>query len=721
MIPRLFDSSATEFTTNGLGLLNGASSCSVRQALNGEYELQFTYPIKGARFSQLVERALVVAKPDPISNDQAFRIYRIVKSMKDTVTVYAEHLSYDLSGIPVKPFTASDVGTAFIKLKENMVVDSPFTFVTDKTTTAKMSPLVPYSTRSILGGVEGSILDTYRGEYEWDNFTVRLWNKRGADRGVHIRYGKNLTNFEQDSKCSDMYTAVYPYWTQEGDTVIGSLITVIENAGYNKILSLDLSETFQQKPTVEKLNQAAQSYISSHDLDKPVVSWKISFASLENTTEYAGKNLLEGIYLGDTVHVDFEKLGISVNSRAVETEYDPVLERYNSVTLGSVKANISDTIISQEKSIKEAPTKSLVESISSSIASRLIGVDGGCIRHIDTNGDGEPDELYIADDPDPQKAQKVWRFNYMGWAVSKTGYDGPFIMGATIEEGFLADFITAANLTAGIIQSQDKKSFYLNLNTGVMYMYNTKMETLAKGNTYTTADYSQDDIERIRQIYFGNIIPTFEDYEKLDLNFNGELDAGDAVIISTALRGEREINFTSKWSLKIDPEDGENLIKVSRIREDHTTNTTKEVIAFSTGFSTVKVNSLMVNGSSMTDFVVDQGKYVDQQGIASIWTYRKWNSGLLEYWGKEQNFTLEDGWHKSPAAPFTIINPETAIATVTNWYGDGNNENRAARSNIITCGGLYEDGSVSVYDRNPDGTVGTGYRAYYYYVTAKWK
>lgn len=470
MIPKLFEFSATEFTTNGLGLLNGASSCSVRQVLNGEYELQFTYPINGARFSQLVERAIVIAKPDPISNDQAFRIYRIVKSMKDTVTVYAEHISYDLGGIPVKPFTAPDVGTALISLKENMIVDNPFTFVTDKTTTAKMSLPVPYSARSVLGGVEGSILDTYRGEYEWDNFTVHLWNKRGEDRGVHIRYGKNLTNFEQDSKCSNMYTAVYPYWTKEGDTIMGDLINLVGGNGYNRVLSIDLSSTFQQKPSVEELNLAAQAYVSSHDLDKPAVSWKVSFASLENTTEYAGKNLLEGIYLGDTVHVYFEKLGISVNSRAVETNYDPILERYNSVTLGSVKTNLSDTIISQEKSLQEVPTKSLVESISSSIAGKLIGINGGCIRHIDTNGDGEPDELYIADDPDPLKALKVWRFNYQGWGVSRTGYNGPFIMGATLDEGFLADFITAANLTAGIIQSKDKKSFYLNLDTGVLRM-----------------------------------------------------------------------------------------------------------------------------------------------------------------------------------------------------------------------------------------------------------
>lgn len=712
MIPRLFEPSATKFTTNGLGLLNGASSCSVRQVLNGEYELKFTYPVKGPRFSQLVERALVVAKPDPVSNDQAFRIYRIVKNIKDTVTVYAEHISYDLGGIPVKPFTAQDVGTAFIKLKENMVVDNPFTFVTDKTTTVKMSLTVPYSTRSILGGVEGSILDTYRGEYEWDNFTVHLWNRRGADRGVHIRYGKNLTSFEQDSKCSNMYTAVYPYWTQEGDTVIGNLVTIIEDAGYNKILSLDLSETLQQKPTVEELNQAAQSYISNHDLDKPEVSWKISFVSLENTTEYAGKNLLEGIYLGDTVHVRFEKLGIYVNSRAVETEYDPILERYNSVTLGSVKSNISDTIISQEKSIKEAPTKSLVESISSSIASRLIGVDGGCIRHIDTNGDGEPDELYIADDPDPQKAQKVWRFNYMGWAVSKTGYDGPFIMGATIEDGFLADFITAANLTAGIIQSQDKKSFYLNLNTGVMYMNNTKITTSTQGSTFVTSDYTEEDLNRVKVLILNQDMPTLNDYEKLDVDGSGNFGATDLLAIRRAINGTQEINFTTGWAFHLDPEDGENLLKLVKTWRNNLTNEYKEHLVLGAGFGNVRVNALGIGGDLVSDYVVSQG-------TKDIWTYRKWASGILEYWGKEQGFTLEDGWHRSPAAPHAVVNAENSTVTVTNWYGT--DDNRAARPNIITCGGLYADGSISVYDRNPDGTVGTGYRAYYYYVSAKWK
>ena len=111
--------------------------------------------------------------------------------------------------------------------------------------------------------------------------------------------------------------------------------------------------------------------------------------------------------------------------------------------------------------------------------------------------------------------------------------------------------------------------------------------------------------------------------------------------------------------------------------------------------------------------------WIVEQGTSDIWTYRKWNSGLAEYWGREEGFTLQTGWHRTPAAPFTVVNLGDAVPTVTNWYGS--DDNRAARSNIITVGGLQSDGSISVYDRNPDGTIGTGYRAYYYRVSCRWK
>lgn len=128
-------------------------------------------------------------------------------------------------------------------------------------------------------------------------------------------------------------------------------------------------------------------------------------------------------------------------------------------------------------------------------------------------------------------------------------------------------------------------------------------------------------------------------------------------------------------------------------------------------YSTGYFNQIYIGGNPVP--------VIEEEGTSGIWTYRKWSSGICEYWGKEQGFTLDDGVHRSPPAPFTVVNTENYTVTVTNWYGT--DDNRAARTNIITCGGLQKNGSVSVYDKNPDGTWGTGYRAYYYYVKAYWK
>ena len=132
-------------------------------------------------------------------------------------------------------------------------------------------------------------------------------------------------------------------------------------------------------------------------------------------------------------------------------------------------------------------------------------------------------------------------------------------------------------------------------------------------------------------------------------------------------------------------------------------------------------NSGWIYYRTLKELLADLGinDYIVEQGTSGIWTYRKWNSGIGEYWGKEEGFILDDGWHRSPAAPFAVVNESGSVATVTNWYGF--DDNRAARPNIITCGGMYTDGSLSIYNRNYDGTVGTGYRAYYYDVKVRWK
>ena len=489
--PILYSATETNFNHNGIGILSACVSCEVTEEANGIFELAMTYPMDGVHFAEIGDRTIIKAKADQFREPQLFRVYAISKPMNGIVTVLAEHISYDLSGIPVKPFSADSVTLALAGLKNNAVVDCPFEFWTDKATSAKFSVPTPASIRSRLGGVAGSILDVYGGQYEFDNYTVKLHNSRGQNRGVSIRYGKNLTDIQQEQNCASVATGVYPYWAGDvdGNTVLVELPEKIVNTPgtYNfvKIRTVDFTQNFETQPTVEQLRSATENYIKNNNIGVPIVSLTVSFAQLEQSEEYKHLKLLERVSLFDTVNVEFPALGVSATAKAVKMVYDVIADRVKSVTLGSVRANIADTIAAQKQEIidysKDKPSVSLVQKISSALAKAIMGANGGAVRLIDTNDDGEPDELYIADNADPTKALKVWRFNYNGWAASKNGYSGPFEFGATLEDGLLANFVTAAQLVAGTIKSADSgETFFLDLDNGILNMNATSLNISGK-------------------------------------------------------------------------------------------------------------------------------------------------------------------------------------------------------------------------------------------------
>ena len=486
--PILYSATETNFDHNGFGILSACVSCEVTEEANGIFELAMQYPMDGVHFDDIGDRAIIKAKADQFREPQLFRVYAISKPMGGIVTVSAEHISYDLSGIPVSPFSASSLLGAFEGLKNNAVVPCPFSFFTDKTTSGEFSVSVPSSIRSRLGGIAGSILDVYGGEYEFDNYTVKLHNNRGMNRGVSIRYGKNLTDIQQEQNCSSVATGVYPYWAGEVDetVVLVELPEKIVNAPgqYNfvKVRTLDLTQSFESVPTVDQLREKAESYVKNNKIGIPKVSMTISFSQLEQTEEYKHLMLLERIGLFDTVNVEFPALGVSATAKVQKIVYDCLANRVKSATLGSVRANIADTIVQQQQEIQKIPTKSFLELAVESLTKTILGAKGGSVRLIDTNEDGEPDTLYIADNPNPEKAVKVWRFNYEGWGASENGYNGPFRLGATLKDGIVADFITAGVLRgiivqAGAVKSEDEKIF-IDLSSGAGYaIFNSGIST----------------------------------------------------------------------------------------------------------------------------------------------------------------------------------------------------------------------------------------------------
>ena len=460
MIPILFDAGATTFTTFGIGALSSVISCEVEESRNGSYELEMTYPITGAFFEEIQLRRLIVAKPNYTDNPQPFRIYSISKPLNGIVTINAQHISYDLSGYIDAPFTAAGIRAALTQMVDSTTIyptSCPFTFATDKNNLQNMTLRHPESVRALMGGVEGSLLDVYGGEWHFDGLTCDLETARGSNRGVSIRYGKNLIDLRQEENNESVYTGIYPYYYEsDSDTLVvlpEKVINVTGTFGYTKILKLDLTSDFQELPTVAELRARAESYITNNEIGIPKVNLTVGFQELEST--------LARVDLCDTVTVIFDALGVSATAKCIRTKWDVLKGRYIEVEFGSKKTSLAATIADTyeiEQAIKQY--SSAFGFVADKVAKRVTGNRGGYIYLHDTDNDGEPDEILIMDSDDINTAVRIIRINNGGIAFSKTGYNGTYTTAWNIDGEFSANFIASGELQTDLVKILGDIQFY---------------------------------------------------------------------------------------------------------------------------------------------------------------------------------------------------------------------------------------------------------------------
>lgn len=480
MKPVLFAPTATTFETNGLGKLSDAASCTVKETRNGAFELTLKYPVEGIHYAEIQQRSIILAKPNPVDLAQPFRVYRISKPINGLVTVYAYHISYDLTGIPVSPYSAASVQAALAGFSTYAAVTNPFTFWSDMTASGDFTVKAPASVRSLLE----TVLEVYGGEYKYDKYTVRLYQQRGVNRGVTIRYGKNLTDLKQDENCSNVYTGVYAYYS-DGNGIVETSPKVTPAPGtydYTRVLPLDLKAEFKEAPTAEALRTAAEQYMSDHNIGVPEVSLNVSFVQLEQTQEYKDLALLERVELCDTVTVIFERLGVNATAQVTSTVYNVLIDAYDSVTIGNVRKNVAMTIAEQAQEIAKGPDLTALQAAVIEATELITGNQGGYVVIHSSTGGKTPDEILIMDQPDIESAVQVWRWNKSGLGYSSSGYNGPYGLAMTIDGKINADFITtggmdAARITAGILQSKDGR-FLIDLTANTITMKNTSGNTV---------------------------------------------------------------------------------------------------------------------------------------------------------------------------------------------------------------------------------------------------
>lgn len=481
MIPALYNKSETTFTHNGVGLLSEAVKATVTEERNGSYELSLQYPITGRFYSEITEGAIIKAKANETSEPQLFRIYKSSKPINGIVTYSAEHISYDLNGIPLLGFSVKNATPqmALTKAIEGAALPCPFTAYSNISTLNSTEILTPCSVRALLGGQTGSLLDVWGGEYEFDNFTVKLYLHRGKDNGVIIEYGKNLKDLKQESNIAECYTHLMPYAVYTVQDESGNSeekyvylaekvipLTEAEDIGHYKAFIMDFSDRFgdNEEITEEKLRAKATAYAAAADLGTPKVNITVSFVQLWQTEEYKNIAPLERVKLCDTVTVRFSKLGVAATSKVIKTVYNSLQEKYESVTLGDAKSSFANTVNKQQEAIQEIKSSvkkgqaEATEQLKKAIANATSLITGHSGGYVVLNPAEKPQEILILDTPTIDEAVNVWRWNSGGLGYSSTGYNGEYSLAMTMDGAIVADFISAGILNGALLQADSVQS-----------------------------------------------------------------------------------------------------------------------------------------------------------------------------------------------------------------------------------------------------------------------
>nr|DAW76254.1 MAG TPA: tail protein [Caudoviricetes sp.] len=360
MRPILYNANETAFETYGLGEID-ATKAQVTRERNGNYTLYIEYPASGPLASVFKNDMRIKSDAGLRTKNQTFFITRVVKDSTGISKVYAKHISHLTETMAIRNNTVVS-GTAPAALSiwaSNCLGGIRFDVWSDIELSSKTSwNIADFKTaRDALGGVSGSILDVWGGEYEFDNTTIRLHKQLGRKSPIVLEYGRNILHAEDDQDIENAYTSVYPYatYTPEnqgaGDATGSTQQVTVELPEkyvdgpyiglYNerRVLIVDFSSNFKEKevPTVDKLRKLAKDYAINNRLGLPKINTKIEYVDLSKTLDYKLTQILEEAELCDIVPIYYPEIGLtSEDAKLTTIVYDVLLEQNDSVEVGVI-------------------------------------------------------------------------------------------------------------------------------------------------------------------------------------------------------------------------------------------------------------------------------------------------------------------------------------------------------------------------------------------------
>lgn len=612
MIPILYESNETSFSSNGLGRLRDCISCAVVEERNGIYEVEFEYPVNGANFDKIQCGRIIGVTHDESGDIQPFDIVSYSRPIDGVVTFHAVHISYRQSKMVSYATGINTLADAFDSFDYIFFPDNPlgqdaggnpFTYLTDKTSASGYCSAfdgTPRTIRSLLGGVEGSILDTYGGEYEWDKWFVRLHSARGEQRNFTIRYGVNLTEFQDDTDYSEVYNTCVPFWVnaETGSVVMGGEVSSGNSTiGVgDKCVPLDLTEKFEEQPSVAQLESMALDVMASHQSYLPSQSIKIDFVRLQDEAGYDQFDELLQCKLCDSVKVVFPYYNMSAYYKIVRTTWNVLMDRYDEMELGNLSTSLSEAL-----------------GVGTS-TSRVGGGGGGEGIHYGLRISGT--EITLVEGgttmsvtvPVPSKVSDLT--NDSGYISTETDPTVPSWAKASTKPSYTASEVGAVPTTRtvnghALSSNVTVTASDIGVESGAEVNQNAFSNIAVSGQTTVSADSKTDTLTLVAG---SNVtIATNATNDSITISASGGGGGGSGTSVPTA-------NATAAFdaSKHMNSED----------------MSASDVSSF--------VDNLDLQGSGVVEYIIEQG-------TSGIWTYRKWNSGIAEAWAYQEGTANSSG------------------------------------------------------------------------------
>ena len=503
----LYEKGTTNFSRNGLGYIKDVLSATVIDELNGEYSLTFEYPTKGIMSEELIEGRIVKCKVSD-GTEQCFIINNIVKTY-DRMTITCSHLFYLLlddfaediypQNLSPKPFLDWIIQRANYQL--------PFNVTSDVSVTGTARYVRKNLVEIILGEIDNSMVNLFGIEIKRNNFNLALNSRIGSDKGEKLIYGKNITGINITTDATGIYTRIMPIG-YDGLLLPEKYIDAdnIDDYPYPKIGLFEFDDIkydpddenayHTEEEAYQALRDAVQA-LYDNGINLPQINIKVDWLELSKTEEYKQYSALDRVSLGDIIHAEI--FGLNYTTRVIKTTYNPLIDKITQFEIGTFKPTFATQMNKYDIAIENINPASILDEARDNATNLITQAMGGYIYK--TNS-----ELYIMDNPDPNQAVRVWRWNINGLGYSNTGINGTYGLAMTMDGAIVADFISTGVLNTSVIQGYDSLTAQVTNNTGAIAQLtlnvgeiNSKIQDIADITTSAESEFAVVELTNVNE------------------------------------------------------------------------------------------------------------------------------------------------------------------------------------------------------------------------------